>query len=312
MATEKIVKETPKSRAFYRIQATHKMMGAGDLTLKTEKAIRKKSQELINEMMPHKPKQVTVEFDPANYMCLENIGVIPIKVKCDRGSLEVPTKVTVHYKTYPDTAQEDDDFIPAEGVLVFKPNETEFDPANYMCLENIGVIPIKVKCDRGSLEVPTKVTVHYKTYPDTAQEDDDFIPAEGVLVFKPNETEKTIEIGIVDNDVYEDDEQFFVRLTDLKAVCYTNEEQTIKAVLGPADEATVLIIDDDHGGAFSFDTELYKVPENQGVFVLEVRRHRGARGKVRLPYKTVDGLAKNGEDYIGHDGELIFEDSQTL
>ena len=47
-------------------------------------------------------------------------------------------------------------------------------------------------------------------------------------------------------------------------------------------------------------------------FELQVRRHRGARGRVILPYKTIDGLAKNGSDYVGHDGELIFEDGQTL
>ena len=57
-------------------------------------------------------------------MCLENVGTIKLTVKCDRGSLEVDTRVTVHYKTIADSAQEDDDFIPAEGDLVFKPNET--------------------------------------------------------------------------------------------------------------------------------------------------------------------------------------------
>lgn len=49
-----------------------------------------------------------------------------------------------------------------------------------------------------------------------------------------------------------------------------NEEQNIKAILGPAADATILIIDDDHGGAFSFETEVYKISESQGVFVLNV------------------------------------------
>lgn len=43
------------------IQATHKMMGAGDLSVKTEKAARKKSEELLNGLMPEKPKHVTVQ-----------------------------------------------------------------------------------------------------------------------------------------------------------------------------------------------------------------------------------------------------------
>uniref|UniRef100_A0AC35FWV6 Calx-beta domain-containing protein n=1 Tax=Panagrolaimus sp. PS1159 TaxID=55785 RepID=A0AC35FWV6_9BILA len=248
LATDQIVKEAPKSRAFYRIQATHKMMGAGDLTLKAEKQLlRKKSNQSQNSFMPEKPKVITVQFDPVNYMCLENVGTIKLTVKCDRGSIEVPTRVSVHYKTVADTAQEDDDFIPVEGDLIFKPGETI----------------------------------------------------------------KHIEVGIIDNDVYEEDEQFHVRLSNIKAVCDTNEQQTIKAELGLNSLATVLIIDDDHGGAFTFNSEYFKVPENQGVFILEVTRHRGARGKVTIPYRTIDGAAKNGEDYVGHDGELIFEDGQT-
>uniref|UniRef100_A0A914QE82 Calx-beta domain-containing protein n=1 Tax=Panagrolaimus davidi TaxID=227884 RepID=A0A914QE82_9BILA len=248
LATDQIVKEAPKSRAFYRIQATHKMMGAGDLTLKAEKQLlRKKSNQSQNSFMPEKPKVITVQFDPVNYMCLENVGTIKLTVKCDRGSIAVPTRVSVHYKTVADTAQEDDDFIPVEGDLIFKPGETT----------------------------------------------------------------KHIEIGIIDNDVYEEDEQFHVRLSNIKAVCDTNEQQTIKAELGLNSLATVLIIDDDHGGAFTFNSEYFKVPENQGVFILEVTRHRGARGKVTIPYRTIDGAAKNGEDYVGHDGELIFEDGQT-
>uniref|UniRef100_A0AC34FNK9 Calx-beta domain-containing protein n=2 Tax=Panagrolaimus sp. ES5 TaxID=591445 RepID=A0AC34FNK9_9BILA len=249
LATDQIVKEAPKSRAFYRIQATHKMMGAGDLTLKAEKQlIRKKSNQSQNSYMPEKPKVITVQFDPVNYMCLENIGTLKLNVKCDRGSIEVPTRVSVHYKTVADTAQEDDDFIPVEGDLIFKPGETL----------------------------------------------------------------KHIEVGIIDNDVYEEDEQFHVRLSNIKAVCDTNEQQTIKAELGINSLATVLIIDDDHGGAFTFNNEYFKVPENQGVFILEVTRHRGARGKVTIPYRTIDGAAKNGEDYVGHhDGSLTFEDGQT-
>lgn len=41
-------------------------------------------------------------------------------------------------------------------------------------------------------------------------EHEDFIPTQGVLTFGPEETSKFIEIGIVDNDEYEEDEQFFV------------------------------------------------------------------------------------------------------
>lgn len=122
---------------------------------------------------------------------------------------------------------------------------------------------------------------------------------------------KEIGIEIVDNDVYEEDEQFFVRLSEPKAIMANNESQSLPTRLGAA-EATVLVIDDDHGGAFTFSSETFKVAETAGVFYLNVQRHRGARGAVTLPYKVIDGSANNGKDYVAPDpSELHFEDGQT-
>ncbi|ETN82216.1 Calx-beta domain protein [Necator americanus] len=88
-----------------------------------------------------------------------------------------------------------------------------FDPAHYMCLENVGTIKVKVHCDRGAADPNCTVTVHYRTVADTAQEHSDFIPVDGMLTFTPGVEEQEIEIAIVDNDIYEDDEQFMVRLS---------------------------------------------------------------------------------------------------
>lgn len=81
---------------------------------------------------------------------------------------------------------------------------------------------------------------------------------------------KTIEVGIVDNDVYEDDEQFFVQLSNVKAIIANNQTQQVTAKLGDAAVATVLVVDDDHGGAFSFTSEVFRVAENAGKLRLEV------------------------------------------
>ncbi|CAD5233233.1 unnamed protein product [Bursaphelenchus xylophilus] len=243
LATESVVNAQPKSRAFYRIQATHKMMGAGDLT----KKLRKKSNEPdAPPFLPQKPKMVTVEFDPVSYMCLENIGDVEVKVRVDRGSFSVPIVVLVDYYTVADTAQEFEDFMPIKGSLRFEPGETV----------------------------------------------------------------KTLSIPIVDNDVYEDDEQFYVQLRNVRAQFESNEDQKVPSKIKTT-TATVLIVDDDHGGAFSFESEVFKVAENAGVLILEVKRHRGARGAVSVPFRTIDGAAKDGKDYIGQVGELRFQDGQT-
>lgn len=98
--------------------------------------MKKKLKKAANEVVaaPPKPRAVTVQFvlfssesarrfDPANYMCLENVGVVKVTVKCDRGTSESQSVVTVHYRTVADTAQEHSDFVPTEGVLTFSPGQ---------------------------------------------------------------------------------------------------------------------------------------------------------------------------------------------
>lgn len=57
--------------------------------------------------------------------------------------------------------------------------------------------------------------VSLRTVADSANEGSDFIATEGTLTFAPGETEKEIGVDIVDNDIYEDDEQFLVRLSQV-------------------------------------------------------------------------------------------------
>ncbi|PAV62843.1 hypothetical protein WR25_08116 isoform B [Diploscapter pachys] len=186
----------------------------------------------------------------------------------------------------------------------------EFNPAHYMCLESVGDVKLKVTCDRGGADSKSTVQVHYRTIADTAQEQSDFIPKEGTITFPPGVNEREISVEIVDNDIYEDDEQFMVRLSQPRAF---NQETFVQVPvrLGAASTATVLIVDDDHAGAFGFESEKFKVSESAGEFVAEVVRTRGARGEVSIPYKTVDGQAKAGKDYEHQEGVLRFRDNQT-
>jgi len=72
--------------------------------------------------------------------------------------------------------------------------------------------------------------------------------------------------------------------------------------------ATVMILDDDHAGVFHFEQEDISFPESIGEAKIRVTRSSGARGRVTLPYKTVEVTAKGGgQDYFDEDGELVFE-----
>lgn len=48
------------------------------------------------------------------------------------------------------------------------------------------------------------------------------------------------------------------------------EGKPVPARLGCASTATVLIVDDDHAGAFGFTSEKFKVAESKGIFIAEV------------------------------------------
>ncbi|KAH7716619.1 Protein NCX-1 b [Aphelenchoides avenae] len=186
-----------------------------------------------------------------------------------------------------------------------------FDPCHYICMENVGTLRLTVKCDRGALEKSTIVTVKYKTYEGTAHENSDYEPVEGVLTFYMDEDKKDIPIKIIDREEYEDDETFTVKLSEAEAHIASDPTEKVACELGPANEATVIIVDDDHGGAFGFQSQVFRVPENAGHFWLRVDRHRGARGDVTVPYSVTEGRAKKDQDFRLDDGEIVFKDNQT-
>merc|ERR1712045_464381 len=81
--------------------------------------------------------------------------------------------------------------------------------------------------------------------------------------------------------------------------------------LGTPHMATIMILDDDHGGIFSFDDAEVEVVESVGTFELELKRISGARGKVAVTYSTEDGTAKDGTHFEAVEGELIFDNEET-
>ena len=81
--------------------------------------------------------------------------------------------------------------------------------------------------------------------------------------------------------------------------------------LGTPHVATIMILDDDHGGVFQFETHEAEIVESIGTFELTVARMSGARGKVALPYTTEEGTAKAGKDYEHTEGELIYGNEEN-
>merc|ERR1712168_1738747 len=75
--------------------------------------------------------------------------------------------------------------------------------------------------------------------------------------------------------------------------------------------ATVMILDDDHAGIFHFEGASIEFPESCGEALIKVCRSSGARGTVRVPYRTIEGTATGGgRDFYDAEGYLTFENDQ--
>ncbi|XP_026225622.1 sodium/calcium exchanger 2a isoform X3 [Anabas testudineus] len=121
------------------------------------------------------------------------------------------------------------------------------------------------------------------------------------------------EVVILDDDVFEEDEHFFVRLQNLRLEESGNEGTGTppKGRLVDPLVATVTILDDDHAGIFTFGQQVLRVSESTGTLTVTVVRNSGSRGTVTVPYHTEDGSAKAGVDYEETRGELEFTNEQT-
>uniref|UniRef100_A0A8C3J784 Solute carrier family 8 member A2 n=1 Tax=Calidris pygmaea TaxID=425635 RepID=A0A8C3J784_9CHAR len=239
-----------KSRAFYRIQATRMMTGAGNILKKHVAEFSKRSSTL----------------------------------------LEVPSD-----------AEEE------SCSRIF------FEPCLYHCLENCGSVTLSVACQQGA-EANHTFYVDYKTEDGSAKAGSDYEYSEGTLIFKPGETQKELKIGIIDDDIFEEDEHFFVRLLNLRVgdaegMFEADSAEHPKGRLVAPLVATVTILDDDHAGIFTFQDRLLHVSECQGTVEVTVVRSSGARGTVLLPYRTLEGTARGGGvHYEDACGELEFPD----
>uniref|UniRef100_A0A8C1I663 Solute carrier family 8 member 1b n=1 Tax=Cyprinus carpio TaxID=7962 RepID=A0A8C1I663_CYPCA len=193
-----------------------------------------------------------------------------------------------------------------------------FDPGSYQCLENCGTVAVNVIRRGGDLN--QMVSVEFRTEDGTANAGSDYEFTEGTVVFKPGEMQKEIRVGIIDDDIFEEDENFLIHLSNVRVLHEGDEPETTEAnhmetiaTLGVPSTATVTIFDDDHAGIFTFEEPVTHISESVGVMEVKVLRTSGARGVVSLPYKTIEGTARGGgEDFEDSHGVLEFQNDEIL
>ncbi|XP_038176330.1 sodium/calcium exchanger 1 isoform X1 [Arvicola amphibius] len=256
LANYQVLSQQQKSRAFYRIQATRLMTGAGNI-LK-----RHAADQARKAVSMHEVNIEVAENDPV-------------------------TKVF-------------------------------FEQGTYQCLENCGTVALTIIRRGGDLT--NTVFVDFRTEDGTANAGSDYEFTEGTVIFKPGETQKEIRVGIIDDDIFEEDENFLVHLSNVRVSSEDSEDGILEAnhistlaCLGSPCTATVTIFDDDHAGIFTFEEPVTHVSESIGIMEVKVLRTSGARGNVIVPYKTIEGTARGGgEDFEDTCGELEFQNDEIV
>merc|ERR1712027_93385 len=267
-AREEVVSKGPKSRAYYRAQATRKMAGKED----AGKAFKK---QLAAEAEAAKAEEEAAAAEAAKALEKKDDGVCRIF----------------------------------------------FDPPHYTVMESAGTFEVTIVREGGDMN--ETVQVDYKTEDGTAASPGDYIEAVGTLTFGPGETQKMVTLEVLDDDVFEEDEHFYIRISNLrrkdgkafKEIEVEGEDgrKSMQSCcqMGTPHMATIMILDDDHSGIFGFEDSEAEIVESVGTYELEVKRISGARGKVAIPFNTEDGTAKEGQHYEAQEGELLYENEET-
>jgi len=180
----------------------------------------------------------------------------------------------------------------------------EFVAKNFAVSESIGTVKLRVK-RKGDLT--SEVKVLYETEDGIAKAGMDYVEVKGELIFGPNEDMKEIEVPIIDDATWEEDEEFYVHLTSI---------ETLKGQvsgLGRASKARIVIIDDDCPGVLSFEKDVIEVQESSKDQVIQilVNRKGGSSGSVSCKFETEAASATQGADYTHTEGTLTFEDGVT-
>ena len=117
-----------KSRAFYRIEATRKMVGSGNVLKMKHDKLEKASSSLadvkleLHEVEYEDPQVVKVQFDPIEYSVKENCGSVFMTITRTGGD---PTNtVFVDFRTEDGTAKAGEDYEKTEGSICFRPGES--------------------------------------------------------------------------------------------------------------------------------------------------------------------------------------------
>merc|ERR1719507_2292491 len=177
----------------------------------------------------------------------------------------------------------------------------EFHASTAAVMESIGIYKMNV-VRHGRMDETVKVRL--ETIDGSAVEEEDYKPLNETLTFEPNERSKEIGLEIVDDNQWEPDEEFFVKLTLIP-----HESENVR--LGRTSIMEITILNDDEPGTITFEKRGYLVKESCGEAEIAVLRQNGADGEISIKWRTIDKSAVSGRDYTGGEDLVQFKHGET-
>lgn len=131
-ASEDVMSKGPKSKAYYRMQATRQLSGKGNMEKNMKKKLAEQAaarkEEEVAQAEEKEEKKVDdgvcrITFDPPHYTVMESVGTFDVTVVREGGDLNVALQVD--YKTEDGSAIAGPDYIERTGTLFFAAGVTE-------------------------------------------------------------------------------------------------------------------------------------------------------------------------------------------
>jgi len=153
-----------------------------------------------------------------------------------------------------------------------------------------------------SLSNPSSETIviHYATADGSARANSDYIPSSGLLTFSAGETNKTIAVTIIGDNIPEDNETFFVNLISVSGHADVADSQGLGT-----------INDDDGVAIFVNDSNVVEGDSGTTNLSFAVTLSTVSAQTVTVSYSTQDGTARAGSDYLSTNGSLSFPPGTT-
>ncbi len=146
-----------------------------------------------------------------------------------------------------------------------------------------------------------EVSVVYRSDDGDARASRDYAPVSGRLHFADGETLRSFEIPILNDNLDEPNETFYLSLEEIEGT----------VVLGETHQVAVTILDDDGAGSIAFDTLSQAVNESRGEALLTLIRSGGSQGRVSVGINLVGDTAEAGVDFLARSDEITFLEGET-